>query len=255
MSNDVTTANHQCLQNRVILISGAGGAIGASAALTFAAQGAQVILLGRSLLPLERTYDAIIAAGYSQPAICPLDFADASLTDFQNIAATLQRDFGRLDGILHAAASFGSLTPIEHYETEIWSRVLQINLTAPMLLTRACLPLLKTADSASILFNSSDVGQQGKAYWGAFGVAHAGIENFSETLADELENNTQIRVNSIDSGPIRSRLRALAYPGEDPNSLPSAETVMPVYLHLMSDDSKNTHGQRIQADQHPLYCP
>jgi len=241
------------VKDRVILVTGAGGAIGGAVAKALAAQGASVILLGRSLLPLEKTYDAIVATGHAQPAICPLDFATASPSDFQTIADTIQQEFGRLDGILHAAATLGSLTPIEHYDLPLWQRVLQINLTAPMLLTRACLDLLKVSTDASVLFSTSEVGLKGQAYWGAYGVAQAGIENLAETLADELEENTRIRINSIDPGPIRSRLSALAYPGEDPNTLPSAETVLPVYVHLLSPDSENVSGQRIQAKNHSLY--
>lgn len=124
-----------------------------------------------------------------------------------------------------------------------------------MLLTRVCLDLLKASPDASILFSTSEVGLKGQAYWGAYGVAQAAIENLAETLADELEENTHIRVNSIDPGPIRSRLRALAYPGEDPNTLPSAETVVPVYLHLMSSTDENISGQRIQARNHRCYSP
>lgn len=243
------------MKDRVILVTGAGGAIGGAAAKAFAAQGASVILLGRSQLPLEKTYDAIVAAGHTQPAICPLDFASAAPADFATIANTVQQEFGRLDGLVHAAATLGSLTPIEHYDLPLWQRVLQVNLTAPMLLTRACLNLLKASPEASIIFSTSEVGLKGQAYWGAYAVAQAAIENLAEILADELEENTHIRVNSIDPGPIRSRLRALAYPGEDPNSLPTAETVIPVYVHLMSSAGKNTSGQRILARNHPHYSP
>lgn len=241
------------MKDRVILVTGAGGAIGGTVAKALASQGASVILLGRSQLPLEKTYDAIVAEGHPQPAICPLDFATATPAEFENIANTIQQEFGRLDGILHAAATLGSLTPIEHYDLPLWQRVLQVNLTAPMLLTRACLGLLKASSDASILFSTSEVGLKGQAYWGAYGVAQAAIENLAETLADELEENTHIRVNCIDPGPIRSRLRALAYPGEDPNTLPTAETVSPVYVHLMDTTDENTSGERIKAINHPHY--
>ncbi|HHI94920.1 MAG TPA: SDR family NAD(P)-dependent oxidoreductase [Gammaproteobacteria bacterium] len=230
--------------SRVILVTGAGGAIGGAAAKALAAQGASVVLMGRSLAPLEKTYDAIVAAGHTQPAICPLDFATTTLADFQQVTSMIRQAFGRLDGLLHTAATLGSLTPMEHFNAALWSRVLQVNLTAPMLLTRACLPLLKAAAEATILFSTSAVGQKGRAYWGAYGVAQAGIENLAQTLADELEANTAVRVNSIDPGPVRSRLRALAYPGEDPGTLPDAETVIPAYLHLMES---GISGQRICA--------
>lgn len=255
MKPEVTTRQNRALENRVIVVTGAGGAIGGAAAKAFAAQGASVVLLGRTLLPLEKTYDAIVNAGHPQPAICPLDFASAGPGDFQTIAQTIAQEFGRLDGILHAAASLGSLTPIEHYDLPLWQRVLQINLTAPMLLTRACLNLLKASPDAAILFSTSEVGLKGQAYWGAYGVAQAGIENLAEILADELEENTAICVNSVDPGPIRSRLRALAYPGEDPNTLPGAETVIPVYLELMVGGDNHATGQRVRATDHPRYSP
>lgn len=233
---------------RVILVTGAGGAIGGTVAKALAAEGASIVLMGRSLGTLEKTYDTIVEAGHTKPAICPLDFATAKPADFQNAIAMVQQEFGQLDGLLHCAATLGSLTPVEHYDAGLWSQVLQVNLTAPLLLTRACLPLLKVAPAASILFNTSDVGKNGRAYWGAYAAAHAAIENLVQTLADELEANTAVRVNSIDPGPVRSRLRALAYPGEDPNSLPSAETVAPAYLQLMKQAGNNaTSGSRICA--------
>lgn len=247
----MSTDTPQSFAERVILITGAGGAIGGAVARALAAQGASVVLMGRGLPPLEKTYDDIVAAGHPKPAICPLDFATAAPEDFQNTAALIQQEFGRLDGVLHCAATLGSLTPVEHYDAGLWSRVLQVNLTAPLLLTRACLPLLKVAPVAWILFSTSDVGNKGRAYWGAYGVAQAGIENLTQILADELEDNTTVHVNCIDPGTVRSRLRALAYPGEDPNSLPSAETVVPAYLHFMGQAGTDaTSGKRICAAEY-----
>lgn len=243
-------SNQPLFAKRVILVTGAGGAIGRTVAKALAAQGASVVLMGRSLGPLEKTYDDIVAAGDTQPAICPLDFATAKPEDFQNAVAVIEQEFGRLDGLLHAAATLGSLTPVEHYDAGLWSRVLQVNLTAPLLLTRACLPLLKAAPNAAILFSTSEVGQQGRAYWGAFAAAQAAIENLTQTLADELEANTAVRVNCIDPGPIRSRLRALAYPGEDPNTLPTADTVVPAYLQLLQAGGDLGTGLRIIAIDH-----
>ena len=122
-----------------------------------------------------------------------------------------------------------------------------------MLLTRACLPLLKAATDASVIFCTSEVGRHGRAYWGAYGVAQAGIENLAQILADELEANTAIRVNCIDPGPVRSRLRALAYPGEDPNTQPPAETVIPAYLYLMGPEGSGHRGIRLKAkDLHTI---
>lgn len=239
------------LQEHVILISGAGGAIGAAAARAFAAHGATTILLGRTQSRLEKTYDAIVQQGHAEPMLCPLNLETATPQDYETVADSIAREFGRLDGLLHAAATLGTLTPLEHYDLTLWSKVMQTNLNAPFLLTRACLGLLKKSAHASVIFNSDAVGRHGRAYWGAYGVAHAAVENLAMILADELEANTAIRVNTLCPGPIRSRLRALAYPGEDPNTLPAAESVMPAYLYLMGADSEGISGQCLQANKLP----
>ncbi len=235
------------LQDRVILVTGAAGAIGGAAAKAFAAHGATVVLMDNRQVKTERVYDAIVAAGQPQPAICPLDLEKASPDHYVQVADMLSDEFGRLDGILHAAGMLGTLTPLDHYDLALWSRVMQVNLNAAYLVTRSCLPLLRQSDDASVVFNSAREGRKGKAYWGAYGISHAAIENLMEIFADELESNTRIRVNSIDSGPVRGRLRALAYPGEDPNSLPEADSIMADYLYLMGPDSKGITGQRFSV--------
>jgi NAD(P)-dependent dehydrogenase (short-subunit alcohol dehydrogenase family) len=239
------------LQDRVILVTGAGGAIGGAAAKCFAAHGATVVLVGRTQGKLEQTYDAIVQAGHAEPVLCPLDLEKASPQDYQTIADSIAQQFGRLDGMLHAAAMLGSLTPLEHYDLPLWSKVMQINLNAPFLLTRACLGLLKQSADASVIFSAADVGRHGRAYWGAYAVAHAAVENLAEVLADELEANTHIRVNSLNPGTVRSRLRALAYPGEDPNTLPEADSVITAYLYLMGPNSAGISGQRLDAADLP----
>lgn len=241
------SAPQDLLKDRVILVTGAGGAIGSAASQAYAEHGATVILLGRSQTTLEQTYDAIAAAGQLQPVLCPVDLEKASPQDYQVLADGIKDEFGRLDGILHAAAMLGSLTPLEHYDLALWSRVMQVNLNAPYLLTRACLGLLKAAPHASVIFSAAEVGHKGAAYWGAYGVAHAAVENLAETLADELETNTNIRINSLDPGVVRSRLRATAFPGEDPNTLTTADEIISTYLYLMGDDSIGVSGQRLFA--------
>jgi NAD(P)-dependent dehydrogenase (short-subunit alcohol dehydrogenase family) len=241
------TPSPDLLKDRVILITGASGAIGSAAAKAYAAHGASTILLGRTQGKLEQVYDAIEKAGLPQPAMVPVDFETAGPEDFRAIAQGIQQTFGRLDGLLHAAGQLGTLTPLEHYDLPLWSRLMQVNLNAAFLMTRACLPLLKQAPDASIIFNTSQEGRKGKAYWGAYGISHAALENMMQVFADEVEENTAIRVNSLDSGPVRSRQRALAYPGEDPNSLPTPEAVMATYLYLMGPDSRGTTGQQVTA--------
>lgn len=241
------SAPEDLLRDHVILVTGAGGAIGGSAAKSFAKHGATVILLGRSEKTLNETYDAIINSGSPEPMLCPLDLEKASPDNFQILAEEIKKEFGHLDGILHAAATLGSLTPLEHYDLSLWSRVMQINLNAPFLLTRACLNLLKASKDASVIFSAADVGSRGEAYWGAYAVAHAAVENLAEIFADELEVNTSIRINSLNPGPTRSRLRALAFPGEDPNTLPTADQIMPAYLYLMGNDSIGITGEYLSA--------
>ena len=245
IENYQATDNH--LKDRIILITGAGDGIGAVAAKTFAQHGATVLLSGRTTAKLENVYDEIVAAGYPQPAIIPLDLEGATYDDYLLVADTIEKEFGRLDGLLHNAAFLGALTPIQQYDLKLWAQVLQINLTASFLLSRACISLLNKSDDARILFTSSNVAHQGRAYWGAYGISKAGQDNLMETLADELENNTSIRVNSIDPGRVRTRMRALAYPGEDPNTIPAPEDIMPTYLYLMGPNSKEVTGQIFKA--------
>ncbi|MDJ0806437.1 MAG: YciK family oxidoreductase [Gammaproteobacteria bacterium] len=234
------------LKDRIILVTGAGSGLGQAAAQAYAKHGATVVLLGRTLHKLEATYDAIEAAGGTQPAIIPLNLETATQQEFYSLGETLYNEFGRLDGLLHNAAQLALLSRIDDYDLETWNKVLQVNLTAPFILTQACLPLLRRSEDARILFSSDGVGRKGKAYWGAYGVSKFGLEGLMQILAQELESS-QIRVNSLDPGAVRTRLRALAYPGEDPNGLPEPDAIMPPYLYLMGPDSQGINGQAFEA--------
>jgi len=235
------------LKNKTILVTGAGDGIGAEAAMTYAAYGATVILAGKTIPKLEKVYDDIIAARSPEPAIYPIDFSGASVDDYASMADTLEKNFGQLDGLLHNAAQLGLMTPLASYNPKDWVTTLHVNLTAPFLLTQALIPLLMKAENASIVFTTDRVGQNPNAYWGAYGASKAGIDNLMVTLAEELENTTQIRVNSIDPGGVRTRFRRNAFPGEVPTESPLPEAIMPCYLYLMGNDSLNTHKQTIAA--------
>lgn len=236
------------LQNRVILVTGAGDGIGRTAALDFAAQGATVILLGRTLKKLERVYDDIEKAGYPQAALAPLDLFTAGSHDYDNLANIIDTEFGRLDGILHNAAVLGDMTPLESYDPGTWDFVMKINLTAPFMLTQALLPVLKKSDDASVLFTSSSVGRRGRAFWGAYAISKAGLENMTQMWADELKNTSNIRVNVINPGATRTGMRANAYPGENPQSIKTAEALMPCYRYWLSAQSKGQTGLSVDAD-------
>lgn len=240
-------ASNNALKDRIILISGAGDGIGASLAKSCAQHGATVILLGRTLQKLEIIYDHIVNAGGPEPLIMPVDLKGANVEHYQQIANSIEQQFGRLDGLVHNAAYLGALTPIEQYDPKLWAEVIQINLHAPFLMSQALLPVMKNSDDASIIFTSSGVAHKGRAYWGAYGVSKAASDNLMEMLADEVENNTSIRVNSIDPGRVRTRMRANAYPGEDPNTLPAPEQIMAGYLYLLCDKSKGTTGKIFSA--------
>ncbi|HEB56564.1 MAG TPA: YciK family oxidoreductase [Gammaproteobacteria bacterium] len=235
--------DNKLLDGRTILITGASDGIGAAAARSYAAFGATVILLGRSVKKLEKVYDQIVDAGHPQPAIYPMDLEGAQSSDYYDLANTIEQEFSVLDGLLHNAARLDTLMPLEQYDLKLWARLMQINLNAPFLLTHACLPLLKKSADASVMFTSSRVAHHGRAYWGAYGVSKAGCDNLMQILADEVENNTNIRANSIDPGAVRTRLRRQAYPGEDASLLPAPEDIMPAYLYLMGPDSKKHTGE------------
>lgn len=237
------------LKDRIILITGAGSGIGKTAALTFAEHGATVILVGRTEKKLEAVYDEIERNGWPKPALFPVDMTKATAGDLQAMAAAVQNEFGRLDGLLHNAAILGTLTPLALYDDELWNKVTQVNLRAPYLLTRACLDLLNQSEGASVIFTTADVARKGKAYWGAYAIAGAGVERMAEIWADELESNTSIRVNTLDPGPARTFFRANAFPGENPKTAPLPETLMGTYLYLIGPDSKEIRGRTFSAQK------
>ena len=235
------------LDGRIILVSGAGDGIGRAAALAYARHGATVILLGRTIAKLEAVYDEIEAAGGPQPAIFPLNFEGATLKDYQDMAETLHKEFGRLDGILHNAGLLGRITPFEQYNPQLWEQVMQVNINGPIWMTQALLSLLKASDDASVIFTTSSVGHKGRAFWGAYSVSKFATEGFVQVLADELENLTSIRVNSLNPGATRTQMRKTAFPGEDPDTLRKPAEIMATYLWLMGPDSRGHTGERFDA--------
>ncbi|WP_419569704.1 YciK family oxidoreductase [Rheinheimera sp.] len=244
----VYQAAPNALAGKVILVTGAGDGIGKAAAKTYAAFGATVILLGKTTKKLEAVYDEIVAAGYPEPAIVPLDLKGATAKHYKDMAATITAEFGKLDGVLHNAGILGVLSPFEHIDLETWNDIMQVNLTSAMLLSQALIPVLKKAPHASVVFTSSGVGRKGRAYWGPYAVSKFATEGLMQLMADEYEGSV-IRVNAINPGATRTKMRNRAYPGEDQLSLPTADSIMPVYLYLMSDDSLSVNGQSLDAQQ------
>ena len=239
-------APEELLKDKTILISGAGTGIGRAAALSYAAHGATIILLGRTEEKLEAVYDEIEAAGYPQAAILPFNIETAGEAQHQELAATLEQEFGKLDGLLNNASILGLRTPVELYDPSTWQQVMQINVNGTFLLTQALLPLLNAAEEASVIFTSSGVGRSGRAFWGAYSVSKFATEGLMQVLADEQEHSG-MKVNCINPGATRTNMRATAYPGENPSDNPAAEDIMPVYLYLMGKDSKGVNGQSLDA--------
>jgi NAD(P)-dependent dehydrogenase (short-subunit alcohol dehydrogenase family) len=235
------------LQDRVILVTGAGDGLGRAAALAYARHGATVVLLGRTLKKLENVYDEIERDGLPPALLMPVDLGKAGLTEYEQIAAAIAEQFGRLDGLLHSAAILGHLAPLALYDLPTWSQVMQVNLNAPYLLTRACLDVLAKSRDASVIFTTADVARTGRAYWGAYAVAGAALENLARVWADELNGSSPVRINTLDPGAVRTALRSRAYPGEDPARLPAPEAIMSAYLYLMGPDSRRLRGQALTS--------
>jgi NAD(P)-dependent dehydrogenase (short-subunit alcohol dehydrogenase family) len=217
------------------------------AACQFAAYGATVILIGRTIQKLEQVYDAIETAGGAQPAIYPICLEGAAEKDYEDMRDRLEETFERLDGLLHNAGVLGQRTPIVNYKLSTWQKVMQVNVTAEFMMTQALLPLLEKSDNASLIFTTSGVGRIGRPFWGAYAVSKFATEGFAQVLANELDETSNIRVNCINPGPTRTQMRATAYPAENPSSVKTPEDIMPIYLYLMGGDSKGLTGQSLDA--------
>ncbi len=235
------------LAGRRILITGAGGGIGRACALGLLAHGANVVMLGRDPGKLERLYDEAEQSWPGRGFIQAVDFKRAGEDDFAAIAAGVEQRLGALDGLVHNAALLGPRAPLEYYPAAQWNDLMQVNVNAAFLLTRALLPLLAQSGDARVLFTASAVGREGRAWWGAYGVSKFAVEGMMQTLAAEVGTTTSIRVNSLNPGATRTAMRAAAYPGEDPQSLPAPEALLPVYLYLLGPDGRHIHGRALDA--------
>ena len=235
------------LDGRVILITGAGGGLGRALSLACAGAGASIILAGRNPAKLDRVYDEIEAMGAPRPAVAELDLATATAVEYDALAAVIDREFGKLDGLVHAAALLGDVMPMEQYDVPTWCKVMHVNLTAPFILTQVLLPGLRKSPDASVIFVSSGVARRSRPFWGAYAVSKAGLECLSAMWAQELEREANIRMNSVNPGRLRTPMRAAAYPAEDPSTVPLPEAVCGVFLYLLSPQGRAIDGQSLDA--------
>jgi NAD(P)-dependent dehydrogenase (short-subunit alcohol dehydrogenase family) len=241
------TPDRDSLRGRAILITGAGSGLGRALAIECARAGASVILSGRNGAKLDLVYDEIEAMGAPQPAIAVLDLAVATAVDYDRLARVIDEEFGKLDGLVHAAGLLGDRTPLEQYDVPTWCKVLHVNLTAPFILTQVLLAALRKSEDASIIFVSSGVVKQSRPFWGAYAVSKAGLESVRSMLSEELEGEANIRVNSVNPGRMRTGMRAAAYPAEDPNTVPTPESVSGTFLYLLSSSGRGIDGRFIDA--------
>jgi NAD(P)-dependent dehydrogenase (short-subunit alcohol dehydrogenase family) len=235
------------LAGKVVLVTGASSGLGRALAVECARVGASVILCGRNERKLEAVYDEIEGMGAPHPAMAVIDLAAATAVDYDTLAQVVGDEFGRLDGLVHAAALLGDRTPLEQYDVPTWCRVLHVNLTAPFILTQVLLPHLRKSEDASVIFVSSGVVKQSRPFWGAYAVAKSGLEAVRAMWADELEGERNIRMNSINPGRMRTAMRAAAYPAEDPNTVPTPQSVCSPFLYLLSAGGKGIDGQFLEA--------
>jgi NAD(P)-dependent dehydrogenase (short-subunit alcohol dehydrogenase family) len=231
------------LAGRVIAITGASDGIGRAVAIACAQHGAKVVLIGRNPRKLETVYAEVVKTpAAADSTIALLDLEKAIAQDYDKLAAAILERFGKLDGLLHNAGIIGTLTPIEHYDVPTWCRVMHVNVTAAFALTQVLLPALRLSSDASVVFTSSGVGRKGRAYWGAYAVSKFAVEGLSQVLASELENVTSIRVNAVNPGATRTKMRRAAYPAEDLETLPTPESITSPYIALLGPASRGITG-------------
>lgn len=230
-------------EGKLALVTGASRGIGAAAAEALATAGAHVILVARSTAGLEQVEDRIHAAG-GVATIAPLDLTDGEAVG--KLAGAVGQRWGKLDLLVLNAAMLGSLTPVEHIDPKEYGRILSTNLLGNQALIAAFDPLLRMSDKAEIVGVTSSVAQEPRAFWGAYGSAKAALETLLGSYADETAYTGKMRVTILDPGATRTRMRALAFPGEEPESVKPPEVVAERLLALLQDDGAT--GRRVRVD-------
>ena len=229
------------LSERVVLVTGAYGGLGSAVARAAARAGATVVITGKRKRQLEQLYDAMIAEGLGEPVIHPLDMEAATPRDYETLADGLARDFGRLDGIVHAAASFNGLTPLSMHKPDDWLRAMLVNVSAPFALTQACMPLLTQAPDSAAVFVLDSPELTARAHWGAYGVSKAALERFVGILHEETDESP-LRVHALLPAPMRTALRRQAYFGEDIMQRPTPDAAAAAAIYLLGAPAAEARG-------------
>jgi NAD(P)-dependent dehydrogenase (short-subunit alcohol dehydrogenase family) len=221
------------LNGLIALVTGATRGIGRACALSLATEGAHVIAVGRTQGALEELDDDILAATGARATLVPLDLAHGDSAD--GLGRAIYERWGKLDILVHAAGILGELTPVAHLDPPVWDRTIGLNLTASYRLIRSLEPLLKRAPAARAIFLTSGLATKPRAFWGVYAATKAGLEALVSCWADELEH-TPIRSVLLNPGPMRTKMRAQAYPGEDPLTLPAPDEIGPLVVELARPD-------------------
>ncbi|MEI4259958.1 MAG: YciK family oxidoreductase [Candidatus Dasytiphilus stammeri] len=245
------TPRMNLLANKIILVTGSSSGIGREAALTYARYGAEIILLGRHKERLQNVRDEIHLLSKNKkpaPLYYDIDFQETNPQNYLNLLQKISSHYSRIDGLLHNASILGEIKPISQQNPIIWHQVMNVNIHATFLLTQALMPLLLCSLSGSLILTSSSVGRQGRSGWGAYCVSKFATEGFMQVLADE-HKNTHLRINCINPGPIKTKMRACAFPQENAAILPTPADIMPIYLYLMGEDSVHENGVSFDAQK------
>jgi NAD(P)-dependent dehydrogenase (short-subunit alcohol dehydrogenase family) len=229
------------LAGRVVLVTGAYGGLGSAVSRAAARAGATVVITGKRKRQLEQLYDAMMSEGLPEPVIHPLDMEAATPTDYAALAEGLERDFGRLDGIVHAAASFAGLTPIAMHKPDAWLRTMHVNVSAPFALTQACMPLLLGAPDSAVVFVLDNPELLQRAHWGAYGASKAALERLVAILHQETDDGA-MRTHALLPAPMRTTLRRMAYFGEDSMQLPLPDATAEAVVYLLGADAAPARG-------------
>ena len=239
----MASSGNKILFGKVALITGGSRGIGRAIAAAYADQGAQVFICGRNPADIDRTVAEIRQAG-GEIAGAPGDIGNA--TDVGRIVAAAMAKFAAIDILVNNAGILGPRVAIAEYPIAEWEEVMRINLNGLFFVTREVLRVMLARQGGSIINVTSGVGRLGKARWGAYAVSKAGLEGFTQVLADEVKDSG-IRVNSVNPAATRTAMRAAAYPQEDPSTLPTAESILPIFIYLASDESRRVTGQALNA--------
>jgi len=229
----MTNSAAKPLAGLVAFVTGATRGIGRASALGLAEAGAHVIAAGRTQGALEELDDEIKARTGETATLVPIDLS--KLDDIDTLAGVIGQRWGRLDILVHAAAQLGDMTPVSHLEPKVWDKVLLLNTTAPFRLIRALEPLLRQSKAGRPIFVTSGIARAPRAFWGVYAASKAGLDALVATWADELEI-TNIRPVLLSPGPMRTRMRAQAFPGEDPMTLPDPSEIAPLVVELARPD-------------------